>query len=211
MVQKSNHRSKRRQGAAPDSPRARRALATRQAILRAAAGVFRDRGFAETGMREIAEAADLSPGNLYYYFKSKAELLYFCQEHSVGRMLGSVRALRREPLEPAERLRRLVLAHLACMLDELDGAAAHTEVDSLPEGLKKAIIARRDRYEHEVRRLIAEGIKSGVFARCDPALVTRALLGALNWTARWYRPGGGLSTSAVAAQYSDFLIRGLLK
>ena len=83
MVRKSNGRS------SPDR-RARRATATREAILRAAAGVFRDRGFAETGMREIAAAADLSPGNLYYYFKSKADILYFCQDHSVDRMLATV-------------------------------------------------------------------------------------------------------------------------
>jgi AcrR family transcriptional regulator len=212
VVRNPNRRSNNRKppGSAGER-RARRQLATRLAILRAAAGVFRERGFDHTGMRDIARAADLSPGNLYYYFSSKAELLYFCQDHSVGRMTEALRRLRREAPSPADRLGRLVTEHLTCMLDELDGAAAHTEVDSLPEPLRRRIVLRRDRYERGVRRLVADGVRSGAFVRCDPALVTRALLGALNWTARWYRPGGALSPAAVAREYSSYLIRGLLK
>src|SRR5437867_12708708 len=91
-----------------DGCRQRRALAVRGAILRAAAGVFRDRGFAETGMREIAAAADLSAANLYYYFRSKADILYFCQLHSVQRMLETARTLQQRRLTPDERLRRVI-------------------------------------------------------------------------------------------------------
>jgi len=202
MVQKSNDRS-------IPARRARRATATREAILRAAAGVFRDRGFAETGMREIAAAADLSPGNLYYYFKSKADILYFCQDHSVDRMLDTVRQLGRTQAS-AEQLRQVIAAHLLCTLDELDGAAAHTEVEALPADLRRKIVAKRDRYERAVRRIVAEGIKSGAFVGADPVLTTRAILGSLNWTTRWYRPGGKLPPQAVAEAFADYLVRGLV-
>lgn len=203
MVQTLNARS--------NSRRARRALETRGAILRAAAGVFRERGFAETGMREIAAAADLSPANLYYYFRNKADILYFCQDHSVGRMLETTTGLAREGLPPGERLRRVIAAHLVCMLDELDGAAAHTEIDALPPALRRRIVMKRDRYERAVRAIVVEGVASGVFVAADPVLATRAILGALNWTTRWYRPGGRLAPAAVADAFADYLVRGLTK
>ncbi|HWO90134.1 MAG TPA: TetR/AcrR family transcriptional regulator [Gemmatimonadales bacterium] len=210
MVRTSNRRSKsqlrplRRSGR-----RERRAVAVRSAILRAAAGVFRDRGFADTGMRDIAEAADISTANLYYYFGSKADILYFCQQHSLDRMLEQAAALERARLGPAERLRRMIAAHLLCTLDELDGAAAHTEVDALPPALRRRIVSRRDRYERALRRMVAAGMRRRVFVRGDPALLTRAILGAVNWTARWYRPGGRMAPQQVAQAYADYLVRGL--
>ena len=204
MVLNSNRRSNRR----PER-RVRRALATRGAILRAAAGVFRDRGFAETGMREIAAAADLSPANLYYYFRSKADILYFCQDRAAQRMLETARTLQAGRLTPAERLRRVIAAHLLCTLDELDGAAAHTEVDALPPVLRRRIVAKRDRYERAVRRMVKDGMRRRAFARGDSALTTRAILGALNWTTRWYRPGGRLPAAAVARAFAEYLVRGL--
>jgi len=196
----------------PSTPRsAAKALARRTAILRAAAGVFRDRGVAATGMREIADAADLSLGNLYYYFRNKAELLYFCQVEALDRMLRSAAAWERGPLAAADRLTRVITAHLEVTLNEVEGAAAHTELHELPPDLRRRIVARRDRYERAVRHIVADGVRRREFRRCDPALVTRAILGALNWTARWYRPGGTRTVAAIGQGFADYLVGGLRK
>ena len=72
------------------------------------------------------------------------------------------------------------------------------------------VIEKRDTYERAVRGLVAEGVKRGEFARPDPALVTRAMLGAVNWTARWYRPDGQRSVAEIADSLSDYLVRGLV-
>ncbi len=187
----------------------RKSEARRLDILRAAARVFRRSGVAAAGMRDIALEADLSPGNLYYYFAGKDELLYFCQDRTVDRLLAAAEAARISKIPVAEQLRAVIGAHLHYSLDELEGATAHLEVDMLPEALRRAIVEKRDRYEVAVRALIVKGVKRGEFALCDATLVARAILGALNWTARWYRPDGAQSVATIAAGLADYLVRGI--
>jgi AcrR family transcriptional regulator len=180
--------------------------ARRMEILHAAARVFRRRGVAAAGMREIAEEAGLSPGNLYHYFSGKDEILLFCQERTLERMHSAVQSAKGPA---AERLRMVLGAHVHCMLDELEGATAHLDVESLPPKLRAPMIEKRDAYERAVRSIVAAGVKCREFARCDAALVTRAMLGAVNWTARWYRPDGPQGPDEIADALSDYLVKGL--
>jgi AcrR family transcriptional regulator len=188
----------------------RRYLARRLEILRAAGREFRGRGFAETGMRDIAAAASLSPANLYNYFRGKHEILFFCQDNSLDRMIAALAKARRLKASAAERLRLVIVSHLRCVLDEVEGSAAHFLTSALPTHLQRRLIAKRDRYEEGVRQLIAAGIRSGEFVPCDPALAARAMLGALNWSVLWFSPEGRLTAAEIADGFADYLIRGLL-
>jgi len=186
-----------------------RAEARRLSILRAAARAFRRHGFAATGMREIAAEAGLSPGNLYHYFNGKHELLFFCQDRSLSLMLESLEAARLSGGPLRDQVHAVLVAHTRCLLDEMEGSAAHLAVDALPPQQRKAIVTKRDRYEKGLSDLVEQGVRAGEFAACDPRLVTRALLGAANWTAGWFRPDGTKSAATVAEETADFLVRGL--
>jgi len=70
-------------------------------------------------------------------------------------------------------------------------------------------VAKRDRYERALRRIIAEGIASRELVDTDPALVARAMLGAMNWTVTWFRPEGPGSSAAVGDVISRYLVRGV--
>jgi len=193
----------------PGFARGRRRDRQRDAILRAAARLFRERGFADTGMRDIAAAADLSAANLYHYFDGKNDLLFYCQDRALDRMLAAVVAARRESPSATERLRVVFTAHLQTLLDEIEGATAHLQIDSLPPKLRDAIVKKRDSYERALRRLIADGIKSGELVDMEPAVVARAMLGAMNWTVTWFRPDGPETAAAVGEVISGFLVRGV--
>ena len=186
-----------------------RRTAMRLDILRSAAGEFRKRGFERAGMREIAGGLGLTTGALYHQFKSKQELLYFCQDYSLDRMLEAGGRIRKEKATPAVRLRRLIEAQMTCMLDELQGSAAHVEFSNLPPRLLKKVVLKRDRYEKLMRGIVTQGMRSGAFRKRDPKLVTLAMLGAINWTIKWYRPDGGQSPAKIAREFADYLIKGL--
>jgi TetR/AcrR family transcriptional regulator, cholesterol catabolism regulator len=193
----------------PTTPRARRRDRQRDVILRAAARLFRDRGFADTGMRDIADAAALSPANLYHYFDGKHDLLFYCQDRALDRMLEAVASARRTAPSATDRLRLVLTAHVHTLLDDIEGATAHLQMESLPPALRSAIVKKRDRYEQALRRLIAEGIRAGELVDMDQAIVARAMLGAMNWTVTWFRPEGASTATAVGEVISRFLVRGI--
>jgi AcrR family transcriptional regulator len=188
----------------------RRYLARRLEILRAAGREFRVRGFAETGMRDIAAAAALSPANLYNYFHGKQDILFFCQDNSLDRMIAALDKARRMRASAAIKLRMVIASHLRCVLDEVDGSAAHLLTTALPPRQQRYLVTKRDKYEEGVRNLILAGVRSGEFAHCDPALAVRAILGSLNWSIQWFSPDGPLTAAEIAERFADYLIRGLL-
>lgn len=188
---------------------ARRIDERKLAILRAAATVFRTRGFAAAGMREIAAAADLPTANLYHYFKGKEELLYFCQDRALARMMAEMVDARASKSNITDQLRRVLVFHALCIMDDVEGSIAHLETASLPAARLQQIIQKRDLYERAIRQLIVDGVAAGEFACADPTVTTRAILGALNWTARWFRADGRQSARDVAGELADYLMNGL--
>lgn len=193
----------------PASTQSPEHAARRQEIVRQAAPLFRERGFHGTGMRDVAAALGVAPGALYYYFQGKDDLIYACQEIALSRLLEVGERLAHDAGDPGARLRELIRAHLALTLDELGGSAAHVEFHALPPELLRDIVAKRDAYEAQVRAILEDGVRRGAWPGVDTKLATLNLLGALNWTVVWWRPGGRLETGALAEGLADLHLASL--
>jgi AcrR family transcriptional regulator len=183
-----------------------RADARRAGILDSAVHAMNERGLRAAGMRDIARVAGLSAGNLYYYFKNKEELVYACQDRAVDQLLDVLAGARPRP-GTEEQLSALIDGHLRVVM--AGGASLHLELDSLPKPLLKKIVLKRDKYERGVCELIAEGQREGGVRTGDTKLQAFALLGTLNWVARWYRDGQG-DREEIIASFRQQLLRGLL-
>jgi len=183
--------------------------ARRREILEAASRVFRRQGFAATGMREIAAELGCTAGNLYYYFASKEELLAFCQETTLDELLAESQRILAEPGTAVESLRRIFVAHVRCLNETYPGSLAHLEIEALAPRRRNPLLEKRKSYERLLARLVSAGVASGEIDVADPSLATLALLGALNWTVKWFSPSGGKSATEVGERFADLFLDGL--
>ncbi len=191
-------------------PARSRTLEKKREILQAAARVFRRHGLQGAGMREIAAEAGMRAGNLYYYFQNKQDLLAFCQRDSLGGLLELARRVEASGLPADQKLYLLITGHVQRVNEATPGSLAHLEVEALEPPWRDEILPRRDRYEGMVRALIEDGIASGVFRRVDAKTATLAILGAVNWTVKWYQSGGRRSAHQIGDEFAEHLVRGLL-
>jgi len=182
---------------------------TRVDILKSAAKAFRRLGYHGATVEEIATALHMKKGNLYYYFKNKEEILFACHQYSLDRLMQLLDDIEHSSMPPEDKLRRLVSAFVHTILDELHGTALFLDLEALTPAHLKAVIVRRDRFDHGIRQVLEEGMASGRFAKSDPKLLTFAVMGAVNWIPHWFDPDGPATSQEIADRFADFFINGL--
>jgi AcrR family transcriptional regulator len=114
-------------------------------------------------------------------------------------------------LPPEQKLRQAMQAYLDVLIEYHDLAAVLLlEHRSLEPEYRSRHIPRRDRFERMWRDLIQQGMDEGDFCCADPALTARALLGVMNWTITWLRPGGTLTSQMLTDHFAEMFLHGLL-
>ena len=179
-------------------------------ILHAALRAFREHGFHGTTLDDIAEHLGVRKTALYHYFPDKQSILHECHRESLAeleRILGEARRLDTAP----EKLAHIIREHVRVMTETLQGSPLAFEVRAFSPARQKAMIRHRDRYEHEVRKIVEQGIRAGELRKVDAKIATFAILGAINWIARWYRPEGELQAAELGSAFVDQILGGLAK
>jgi TetR/AcrR family transcriptional regulator, cholesterol catabolism regulator len=188
---------------------------TRQQILDAAAALFRQRGYVGVSLREIAGAAGMKAGSLYYHFASKEEMVAEILDQGirsvheeVERAVGSV-----PPGDDRSVLKAAILAHLTSLLRQSDYTSANIRIfGQVPESVRERNLEVRRAYEALWDTLLmrlaghSPGRKPSRKIRSTRLLV----LGALNATLEWFDPRRG-SVDALAEQYTELLWVGFEK
>lgn len=170
---------------------------------------FRERGYHATTLDDIAIRLGLRKTALYHYFPDKEAILYACHLESLSQLEHLAVEARTRFARPAEQLGFVIREHVRVMTDTLQGSPLAFEVTALSPEHQREIIRGRDAYERALRETIARGIQAGEFRSADPKLAAFAILGAINWIARWYQPGGPLEAGELGARFADQLLGGL--
>ena len=174
-----------------DVPRHGTADNRRDALVRAAAALFREKGFDGTTIRDIAGAVGMQSGSPFYHFANKHELLLAVMEEGLRVGLDRSRTVvdNATGLAPTERFRRLVRAHFGILHETGSDFIAVMLYDwrSLPAPYRRRIVALKDRYDALWQETIDELHREGRL-RADARLARLMILGAINFSATWYRP-----------------------
>jgi AcrR family transcriptional regulator len=180
----------------------------RQEILHAALRAFKERGYHATTLDDIAERIGVRKTALYHYFPDKEAILYECHRESLTELERLMKEAR-ELDTASEQLAHVIREHVRVMTDTLEGSPLAFEVTAFSPERQKEMIAARDRYERELRRIIDRGIEEGEFRRVDSKIAVFAVLGAINWIARWYSPEGSVHAPELGEQFAEHLVGGL--
>ncbi len=181
----------------------------REQILHAALRAFREKGYHATTLEDIARRLGIRKTALYHYFPDKEAILYECHRDSLLEVSRLVREARRQFATPTERLGYVIREHVRVMTDTLEGSPLAFEVTALSPQHQRRVITLRDAYEQDLRQIIEDGIRREELQPVDPKVAAFAILGAINWIARWYRPDGPIHAPELGQQFAAHLVGGL--
>ncbi|GAB3004618.1 TetR family transcriptional regulator [Amycolatopsis acidiphila] len=179
-------------------------------ILRVAARLFAQRGYHGTGMTELGDAAGLQRGALYYYIRSKENLLYEISSRHVAEMVDFGERLAKEERPATDKLLRLSERLIRTIHDDLDEVTVFfREIGALTGERRQRVFELRDRFEEVWMSILQQGVSEGTFRRADPLLI-KAVLGMHNYSYLWLRPDGKMQPEEVARYFCELLFRGIL-
>ncbi|QRG08988.1 TetR family transcriptional regulator [Xanthobacter dioxanivorans] len=178
-------------------------LDRREQIVAVAGSLFAEKGYNRTSMRDIAEAAGLLSGSLYYYFSSKEEL--FLEVHGTGMKIltQATRSALEQGGDPWTRLGHLAAAHCRAVLE--NQGFMIMVFPEFPEEINEyhaEFVRQRDEYE----RIVSDTIGAlDLPPDLDRGLYKLQFLGALNWSQTWYRAGGRFTPEDIGHHFVRML------
>ncbi|WUL56453.1 TetR/AcrR family transcriptional regulator [Amycolatopsis sp. NBC_00348] len=185
-------------------------MSSRDRVRAAAVKLFANKGFHGTGIRDLAQEAELSSASLYHYMGTKEDLLAEIMHTALTRLLDAAREATAGSPDPVHRLRTLVALHvLAHAVGPAETRVVDNEVDVLSPAAREPVVALRDGYERLWAAAIDEGVAAGVFHTEHPAVTRLALLEMCSGVARWYSPRGPLALDQLAEHYAELASRAL--
>ena len=185
----------------------------RLALLTAAGQLFRRKGFAATTTRDIAAAAGMQSGSPFYHFKSKEALLYVVMEEGMSTALARLHAGAQTPgyaaLTPSAQLRVLVNVHFDVLLGPGSDFVPVMlyEARSLPAHQRKALGQLIDEYE-TLWLPVLNALHASGELRAPVRLARLLILGALNWSVQWYKPGQGATLDELSEAVLQLFVTG---
>jgi AcrR family transcriptional regulator len=171
----------------------------RDEILIAAARLFAERGFRAVTMDDIARSLEYVKSVIYYYFKSKNEILWQIYCRSFEKFSGDIEAIRDEKMSSEAGLAKMIRAHALNVMKNRDGTAIYISEESELNPQQRQQLSRMKRsYDAVFESVYQRGVAEGVFRDVPPHVAVGGILGMCNSLHVWYNEKGSLSAEQIA-------------
>ena len=182
-----------------------------QLILRHAAQVFYEKGYEGASIRDISRSSGISLAGIYYYIKSKQELLYLIQLFTFKTIVARLEKRLRDVSDPVEKMRALVQNHLDYFLRHPVEMKVLTHEDEALEGeYRREVLEVKRRYYSIALGIFEEMRKAGTTRRLNPRVAVLSLFGMMNWVHTWHRPQTDPQADSLAETMAGMFLRGVM-
>jgi len=178
-------------------------------IANTAAKLFSGKGYVATSMEDVAAAAKISKGSIYYYFSTKDVILDYILSTFMDAVLENAEHDLQEINDPEERIRIMILRHVTTYTGDMYLAKTlMQEAHNLPAAKHRKIKVK----EREYFRIVFGALSSYLNNDADKDLLTVLtfnLLGMCNWLFSWYDPKKNIDPEQLARLIFDTFMNGL--
>jgi AcrR family transcriptional regulator len=181
----------------------------REAIVLTAARAFRERGYHNTSLDDIASQLRITKPTVYHYVKTKERLLFECFRTGLTLIMEGLEQARQTPGPARDRLYHVIQRYAAAITSDFGWCMVQAENQDLSAAMSAQIKSLKSRIDQGMRQLLEDGAQDGSLRPCDPKITSFALAGALNWIAHWYRSNERLSADDIAARMIELFDLGL--
>ena len=187
--------------------------AKRAAILSEAAKLFNSKGARTTTLADVADTLGLTKTSLYYYVKTKEDLIYQCYTATLEGVLNTLSEIEQAHISASNRIRAHINAHFDAIRSAKEGRGHHVaallEIASLKEQRRTEIEQGYIAMFKKLREFIQQGIDAGEFRPVRTTTSTRALIGALDWSFYWLEPVPNEEIPALAEAAASIILSGV--
>jgi TetR/AcrR family transcriptional regulator, cholesterol catabolism regulator len=189
----------------------------RRELIKAAATVFKEKGYDAATLNDVAELVGADRASLYYYVGGKEELFQETVRGGVEANLAEVERIMKLDELPEEKLRRIARRLLTSYEEHYPSMFVYIQEDmgkvaSIDSEWAREMRRAERRFVSVTIALIQEAIDAGRL-RDDvrPEVAANALFGMVNWTHRWFKPGKKLAAAELADSFCEIFFAGMEK
>ncbi len=188
-------------------------LTRKEQVIRTAAELFREKGYAASSMRDLAQKLGIEAASLYSHIKSKEEILHSLCFDMAAEFRKSLVEVEKLNVSSSEKLKLGIIGHVEVMAKDLTASAVFmNEHRHLSQPYLRDFLLLRINYINRFKSIIEQGVKDGEFKpNLNTKLAVMTLFSSLNWMPQWYDPGSVIQPAELGRQLSDMLVNGLKK